>query len=514
MDQLPVWQSLCAGVPALVLLFFAIDAAQTKNDVRKQEGFPFFASSWPFTPRFIPNTRFAWDAARLLKEGYNKYKNSPYQLIQTDGNVVVLPHHLLQELACIPASIASPNAGLERDFIGAYTGLHLILHIRLHHAMIQRKLTPRLNVLTPSLEKELASALQEHLPKCEKEWAEFQPYYVFRRVVARLSGHLTFGASFQHKQAWEKLQLTYMENLFITIFVLRMFPTFLRPILSLLLPSYWLCCRSMAAAKKLLRPTVVQLLKENDAGINVSQAGGVDQLNILNWLVDSVKGADRDPDTIMHALVLVGLASVHTVLLRIVSLLYDLVDNPDFLDELRAEVETVTGDSQNESAYDKLEKLDSAMVESQRISPMMMTGLKRIFKESYTFQNGLHIPKGTYVCMPVYTIENDPAITPHPEVFDGLRQYRALRQAREKDPMGAINKFQFSNPTTTSLAFGYGRAACPGRFVATLEIKMMFVKLLTEYDFKFLPGNGRPSNIHLFDFMFAWPWTKMLVKRR
>ena len=36
--------------------------------------------------------------------------------------------------------------------------------------------------------------------------------------------------------------------------------------------------------------------------------------------------------------------------------------------------------------------------------------------------------------------------------------------------------------------FGYGRHACPGRFFATNEIKMIVAKMILDYDIK-MPGN-------------------------
>lgn len=311
-------------------------------------------------------------------------------------------------------------------------------------------------------------------------------------------------------------------SVFTTIAVLRLFPTWMRPVIALILPSYWICRRSIATAKQLLGPMVRQFVKDNNAGLQITQIPGGEHFNILSWLVDTGKGSDRDPDTLMHVMVIVALASLHTVLLRVVNVLYDLIANPDLLAEIRDEMEAVAADAQgwNYDCYEKLQKLDSVIVESQRTSPPSTTGLKRLFKEPYTFENGLHIPKDTYVCMPITAIENDPTHTPHPEVFDGLRQYRLSRQAQESRITGPNNnnnnnnKLRFVDPTTTTLNFGYGRAACPGRFFASLEIKMILVKLLAEYDLKFLPGARRPSNMMIHEFLFTWPWTMVLLKRR
>lgn len=83
---------------------------------------------------------------------------------------------------------------------------------------------------------------------------------------------------------------------------------------------------------------------------------------------------------------------------------------------------------------------------------------------------------------------------------------------RQKE--GEQNRHQFVTIDRTNLEFGYGKSACPGRFFASLIIKVLFVKLLTEYEFRFLPRLGRPKNINFHEFVFPWPWEKVLVRER
>lgn len=64
------------------------------------------------------------------------------------------------------------------------------------------------------------------------------------------------------------------------------------------------------------------------------------------------------------------------------------------------------------------------------------------------------------------------------------------------------------------MSFGHGKNTCPGRFFASLAVKMVMVKLLTEYDFKSLPGATRPSNLVFHEFIFITPLQKKLVWRK
>jgi cytochrome P450 len=72
----------------------------------------------------------------------------------------------------------------------------------------------------------------------------------------------------------------------------------------------------------------------------------------------------------------------------------------------------------------------------------------------------------------------------------------------------------FSSTSPDDLTFGYGVHACPGRFFATAELKLILVELLTKYDFRFEEGVvGRPENQFL-DFMILPPAVKVLFRRR
>jgi len=148
------------------------------------------------------------------------------------------------------------------------------------------------------------------------------------------------------------------------------------------------------------------------------------------------------------------------------------------------------------------------MRESQQTSPPSYISLKRIMQQSYTLEDGTHLPRGTYVCIPTYPIENNPTITDNPEAFDGLRSYKKRQDDHEV-------QHQFTSTEPSVLSFGHGKTACPGRFFAVLALKAVFVKLLTEYEFKHIPGNlQRPENIHAHEFLFPNRKNTILVRRR
>lgn len=125
--------------------------------------------------------------------------------------MVVLPLSLLEQLSALPSKIASPHEALEHDLLGSYTGLNTILESRLHHTIVQRKLTPKLGALTPHLEDELSASFHDYVPQCN-EWTEIKPFKVLGKVAARLSARALVGPKFCRHPSWLGLSINYTEN--------------------------------------------------------------------------------------------------------------------------------------------------------------------------------------------------------------------------------------------------------------------------------------------------------------
>ncbi|RYC62857.1 hypothetical protein CHU98_g3352 [Xylaria longipes] len=518
--NLPAYlHELMQWLPWLLFLGFltycATDAISTKRLVDQFRRLPLIGSP-ALTPKFVPNLAFTYNAAAILAEGYHKinpdlkFKSSAFQLIRGDGRIVILPLSLLEELTGLPPTVANPQAALERDLLGHFTGLDLIIENRLHHIIVQRKLTPRIPLLVPRIESSIAQAAEELLP-LTNEWTKILPYQVLSRIAARSVAHAIVGPAFCEEEKWLDISCQYTES-----FVLRTMPDWLQTFTYFLLPSYWECQRHLREAKLLLSGHIQTLIEKNDAGLWAPEDDNADDLNVLSWLAAMAKGRDRNPHVITHVLVLVALASVHTTLLRMVNVLYDITAaGPDLRSELVDEIKRVSEKGWSNSSYDQLYRLDSVMRESQRHSPPTILGLKRLFRQPYTFQDGTHITAGTYVSMPIYAIENDEKHTPNPQGFDGFRSFRTRQELEAAGrPQTDIKDLSFSSPTQTILNFGYGKAACPGRFFASQVVKIVLAKLLTEYDFEFLHGTTRPKNLLIHEFLFTSPWQEMLARRQ
>jgi cytochrome P450 len=87
---------------------------------------------------------------------------------------------------------------------------------------------------------------------------------------------------------------------------------------------------------------------------------------------------------------------------------------------------------------------------------------------------------------PSQAVYADPAVYPDSDTFDGFRHYKLRHGGSAVDH--ARNQFVTTNEV--NLGWGYGRHACPGRFFAANEIKMILVRLVLGYDIK-MPDGGK-----------------------
>lgn len=278
--------------------------------------------------------------------------------------------------------------------------------------------------------------------------------------------------------------------------------------LSMILPSTWRGHRYIRNAKKLLVP---EILRRRKAA--ASEKTPTDDNNLLSWMMEIATESESDPASLAHLEVVMSLASIHTSQMNAVHVLYDLAARRKYIEPIREEIKQVISEDGEwmrwqKTSFSKLRKLDSFMRESQRFNPPTLLSMHRVMLSSHTFVDGTVLPKNSHVSMAVNAIQNDPDVTPAPEIFDGLRYHNL----RKRDGEGHLH--QFSTTQEKVLNFGHGTNSCPGRFFASLEIKIILVRLVMDYDFKLQDGKGRPENLTAHEFIFPNPDGELLIRQR
>ena len=140
------------------------------------------------------------------------------------------------------------------------------------------------------------------------------------------------------------------------------------------------------------------------------------------------------------------------------------------------------------------------------VAKFFPVGYKRKIKSALVLSDGLSLPAGAHVELPIVPIQREH--TDNPDEFDALRYYRLRQTQSEK------HRHQFSTTSPSSLHFGHGQNSCPGRFLASNVIKMVLGTLLIEYDFKLEGGPARPVGISAFEYNFPSPSARLLLRKR
>lgn len=149
-------------------------------------------------------------------------------------------------------------------------------------------------------------------------------------------------------------------------------------------------------------------------------------------------------------------------------LAYCLARNPEVMKRLQDEIDSTfpEGAIQYERLIE-MEYLDSVVSECLRLYPTIGR-LERIAKEKVEI-NGITIPKGMLIMVPVYALHRDPELWPEPEEFKPER-------------FSKLNK-QNINPYTY-LPFGMGPRNCLGMRFAQVLVKVALVEVLHKYSFQ------------------------------
>jgi len=122
----------------------------------------------------------------------------------------------------------------------------------------------------------------------------------------------------------------------------------------------------------------------------------------------------------------------------------------------------------------------------------------------FTLPDGTYVPAKTKMELATCAINQDERFYENGTQFDGLRYYRR----RQEGDKGVA----FTNVSRTSLSWGVGRHACPGRFLADIEVKLMMSELLLNYDLKNPNGMPRHPNQEFEAIVFPDSEAEVLLK--
>ncbi|KAF5492341.1 Cytochrome P450 monooygenase 2 [Colletotrichum siamense] len=218
----------------------------------------------------------------------------------------------------------------------------------------------------------------------------------------------------------------------------------------------------------------------------------------------ATRGVTYDP-AIMQ--LMLAVAAIHTTADLVTEIVLQLALHPEYAAPLREEViHILRSEGLKKSSLHNMKLLDSALKEAQRHKPPGVASLRRRVEKPLTLSNGLHLRVGDRIAIDTYRM-GDPELHQDPEKWDPYRFIKMAEQPRK------ANYAQLVVTSPDHLAFGHGDHACPGRFFAAYEIKIIMCHLLLKYEWEALPTTDASPMVLGFT-NASNPTARVRVRRR
>nr|BCP96884.1 cytochrome P450 oxidase [Penicillium shearii] len=363
--------------------------------------------------------------------------------------------------------------GLEQDFLTTVPGLESLFGGTFHNGIVwdaAMHFSRKLNTVVDPLSEETIEYLQKNWGD-DKEWHTVPLHHSMLMLIAQLTARLFIGEELCRDPEWLGIATGYTMDRTFAVKELQQWNPRLIPVVHWFLPS----CRKLRATIKKARGFVDRVRTERKQ--KKTTADDTNRVDAMTWIDSVARDQNCSYDATLTQLRL-AYAAVHTTGDMMTKVVAALCENPEMIEPLRKEIISIISEhGWREAALHKMTLLDSVLKESQRIQPLGLYTLSRIALEPITLDDGTQIKKGEQVKISTDHMWNS-SIWPDAAQFDG---YRFQRFRDNPDQSSAVS---FVSLSANHMGFGYGKHACPGRFLAAIEAKVALCHLLLKYDFE------------------------------
>ncbi|KAF4341566.1 gibberellin cluster-GA14-synthase [Fusarium beomiforme] len=367
----------------------------------------------------------------------------------------------------------------------------------------RHQLTHQLTLVTGAVSEECSLVLKDVYTD-DPEWHDITAKEENIKLMARITSRVFLGKEMCRNPHWLRITSTYSVIAFKAVEELRLWPSWLRPVIQWFMPHCTQARALVQEARDLINPLLKRRRKEKTEALRTGEK--VTYNDAVEWLeqIANDTGALYDPACAQLSL---SVAALHSTTDFFTQVMFDIAQNPELIEPMREEIISVLGQQgwSKNSLYN-LKLMDSVMKESQRLKPIAIASMRRFTTHDIKLSDGNILPKNKLALVSAHQ-QWDPAYYKDPERFDGYRFYYMRREP------GKESKAQLVSATTDHMGFGYGVHACPGRFFASEEIKIALSHILLKYDFKAVGGSSMEPRKYGLN-MNANPIAKLSVRRR
>ncbi|KAF4497399.1 Ent-kaurene oxidase [Fusarium agapanthi] len=419
---------------------------------------------------------YCFNPRAVMAKGYEKFKSEVFGLDTQDGVKLVIPPRFLDELKSHPA--LSFKISIDNDMQIEYTHFGGPAEYVIH-----------------AIKANLTGSLY---------WTPVKVHDKVLRLIATNNARVFQGTAASLDEEWLAASTGYVLACFDCIRALKQWHPWLRPLVYRFIPERAAIKDQWTKGRKRV---MASMRERHETGGNLE-----DPPTMLDHLSNGKNEhiADDVELQLLHQMTLIAVGTV-TTFSSTTQAIYDLVAHPEYIPILREEVESVPRDQNGNFTKDStvaMDKLDSFLKESQRFNSPDLTTFQRAAIADMKLPDGTFVPKGTKLEINTCSIHKDHELYENPEEFDGLR-FHKWRKAPGKE-----KKYMYSSSGTDDLSWGFGRHACPGRYLSAINIKLIMAELLTNYNIKLPDGVSRPKNIEFEVLCSPEPDFEILLKDR
>ncbi|KZT24794.1 cytochrome P450 [Neolentinus lepideus HHB14362 ss-1] len=471
---------------------------------RPLDAIPTVGASGPLTS-YVSAIRFMFHGRDMIQQGYRRfYDGGVFKIPMIDRYmVVVVGRKLSEELRAAPEGVFSLTQALVDMLHFDFAFGKKVYLNPVHTHLIKTKMTKAIAAFTPDLYNECIQGFEKYMPLDDsKEWKAVPCLPTCSRLSVIIINRILVGDPLCRDPEYIKLILQFIVDVFKSRMLFALLPRSLKPIVGRFatnIPS------QVHLGMRLLKPILDERTKILEGSDGEWSALPDD---MLSWLMASVP-RDETLETMTRRLLAVNVAAIHSIRHTFSHSIFYLAVNQELIPPIRKEVEeAIAEDGWTKTAMSKLYLLDSFLKEVLRFNKDRAWSLNRKALKDFTFSDGTFIPKGTSIAACATPVHMDGSVYPDPAKFDAYRFYRLME--RDND----ASRHLLVKTSLEYLTFGHGSHACPGRFFAANQLKLMLSYLLLNYDIELETPGVMPERVWFEESVLPNPRANILYRKR
>ncbi|KXN88634.1 Ent-kaurene oxidase [Leucoagaricus sp. SymC.cos] len=460
---------------------------------------------------FISASKLIGDGRQLFRKGYAMNPTGLFKIASFDRfEYVIAGGELVEDVKRAGDHEISFHEETVERMRFDYTIKSNIEHSLYHLKVVRTKMTS-FNPLCDDLAEECTLSLKELVEGTNGEWLNIPLWDTVINLIGRTSSRVLVGLPLCRDREYLDLCIGFSRSIMNYGAIINMIPWPLRPLIGPWLSGYE---EHRRLALKHLGPVVEERLKMQEEYGNDWEGKPED---LVTWLMDEATGEDATVQNLAMRVLFINFAAMHNTSMLLSSVLLDLAARPEYVETLREEAREISeSEGWTKGAVAKMYKIDSFIRESARFSALAsVSSIRKVCDPNgFKLSNGITLPYGTSLSIITEPVHHDPAMYDNPSEFNGSRFYELGKEELGRGDGAEYHvKHALASVTPTWLLWGVGKHACPGRFLAAHEIKVVIAQILLYYDIALVDGR-RPDNNWVMHFCIPDRTARLLIRKK